>query len=515
MPKSSPSQDSTKSPIDEQTRANDIALRKKKNAEAQAAFRARRTNYIGTLEETVNSLESVLLQVQEANRDIHAEAMEWKQQYARLRLEFREREKYWKCLWQSRKSGHPIADDAPTLASSGSTAAALLQAPNTLDIHADHDQQQIQYPDQSISFRTDESCPPAYPGSDHPPYTTTSDAAFSPEERLPKYGQYTYPVNSASPRDPRWSMPQLAAGNPVSGPEGHHSPVYLESPSLTAPDMTYSSRPFGGAPEEQKVQLNTVMESGPYTFSNEERFGQRVAENSVPGSRSLSPSSSTPASASSTIAPAYPFTFPDPTTRSNDRGEIDMRRHSGSHGGEATFHGGTADLSSLSGLTASDSIRYRLSIRKSDAAPDSQQQGGAHSLGLGSSSATVLGCPLDNDGRGNSSSAMTHQDRASSESDSNGAAPTSRLRRRRGTRHTSSRSPSLGPPSLSCTVDTVAAIRAQAFGALRRTRARGKKSSEEAAKVAMDVLEARGIGIVGPMSSKRPRIDGEARAMET
>lgn len=52
MPKSSPSQDSTKSPIDEQTRANDIALRKKKNAEAQAAFRARRTNYIGTLEET-------------------------------------------------------------------------------------------------------------------------------------------------------------------------------------------------------------------------------------------------------------------------------------------------------------------------------------------------------------------------------------------------------------------------------------------------------------------------------
>lgn len=30
----------------------DVALRKKKNADAQAAFRARRANYIATLEET-------------------------------------------------------------------------------------------------------------------------------------------------------------------------------------------------------------------------------------------------------------------------------------------------------------------------------------------------------------------------------------------------------------------------------------------------------------------------------
>jgi hypothetical protein len=31
---------------------SDVALRKKKNADAQAAFRARRANYIATLEET-------------------------------------------------------------------------------------------------------------------------------------------------------------------------------------------------------------------------------------------------------------------------------------------------------------------------------------------------------------------------------------------------------------------------------------------------------------------------------
>lgn len=314
-----------------------------------------------------------------------------------------------------------------------------------------------------------------------------TDPSFSPEDRLPKYGQYTYPVNTASP--------------------SHQSPVYLESSS-------YSSRSFGGAPEEQKVQIHTVLENAPYTFSNEERYGHRLAENSVPGSRSLSPSSSTPASTSSTLTLAYPFTFPNPTARFNDRGEIDMRRHSVANGGEVTLHGGTADLSSLSGLTTSDADRYRVSIRKSDAAPDSQHQGSAQMPSIlgGTTSTSALSCTLDNNGCGSSSPTIGHQDRASSETDSNGASQTSRLRRRRGTQHTSSRSPSPGPPSLSC---TVAVIKAQAFGALRRTRARGKKSSEGAAKVALDVLEARGIGIGGSMSSKRPRLDSEALATET
>ena len=37
---------------DSSSRISDTALRKKKNADAQAAFRARRANYIATLEET-------------------------------------------------------------------------------------------------------------------------------------------------------------------------------------------------------------------------------------------------------------------------------------------------------------------------------------------------------------------------------------------------------------------------------------------------------------------------------
>ena len=53
---------------------------------------------------------------------------------------------------------------------------------------------------------------------------------------------------------------------------------------------------------------------------------------------------------------------------------------------------------------------------------------------------------------------------------------------------------------------TLAVIKAQAFGALRRTRARTKKGADGAAKVAIEALEARGIGMGVSTGSKRPRL---------
>ena len=47
-----PSPDPKAGSDDSSARVSDAALRKKKNADAQAAFRARRANYIATLEET-------------------------------------------------------------------------------------------------------------------------------------------------------------------------------------------------------------------------------------------------------------------------------------------------------------------------------------------------------------------------------------------------------------------------------------------------------------------------------
>ena len=66
------------------------------------------------------------------------------------------------------------------------------------------------------------------------------------------------------------------------------------------------------------------------------------------------------------------------------------------------------------------------------------------------------------------------------------------------------RSPSPGAPPLS---GTLAVIKAQAFGALRRTRSRAKKGADSAAKVALEALEARGIGMGVSTGSKRARIE--------
>ena len=72
-------------------------------------------------------------------------------------------------------------------------------------------------------------------------------------------------------------------------------------------------------------------------------------------------------------------------------------------------------------------------------------------------------------------------------------------------------SPSPGPPPI---CGTLAVIKAQAFGALRRTRGRSKKTSDSAAKAAVEALAARGIGVVGNPPAKRPRLhdgDGDLR----
>ncbi len=99
-------------------------------------------------------------------------------------------------------------------------------------------------------------------------------------------------------------------------------------------------------------------------------------------------------------------------------------------------------------------------------------------------------------------------ERGSSDGDST-PYPNARLRPRRSTLPSrSSRSPSPGAAPRSA---TLAVIKAQAFGALRRTRARTKRTSEGAAKVALDVLEARGLGMgVSPTTAtKRPRLDDD------
>lgn len=446
---------------------SDIALRKKKNADAQAAFRQRRANYIATLEETVTSLESVVLQLQDSCREARKEAGELRQDNARLRQEFRDREKFWRALYQARKSGQASdTADIPPLPSTFSPAHSQPSVmPNRL-----HASQTGHYNDDSIGYQggdesttmcngnyTSSTPSHAYPG--HSPslsYTGVDNEHLSSSgaphqmgsNRPSKFGQYPYPVQTMN-RDSTWNHTLSSSS---SG-----------SPTLTSPEL-YVSRPQ--FVDEQKAPLGQ-LETTPYIF---------------PGSRSISPSTSTPPSSSSTSLTS-PFQFAFPPEGTQDRPEFEYRRHSTAHNAEVTLHGGTADISLAS--AGSEGVRYRIGPRRANSGPERP----------------LLPTLPNFSGSENGS----HHERGSSEGEASAYSHHPKSRSRRGLERLS-RSPSPTTPPIS---GTLAVIKAQAFGALRRTRTRTKKSSDGAAKVAMEVLEARGMGMGVMPGTKRPRLQNE------
>ena len=457
----------------------DVALRKKKNADAQAAFRARRANYIATLEETgdvpfvfidsscltyltVTSLESVVLQLQDSCKDSWREAGTLRNENAYLRYEYREREKFWRTLWSAKKAGPEELPPMPPLFYACAQPVPL-PIPGNGHLHIQH------YGHDHLGYRSSDDpaavCHGPYtgPGQHYPCHS--SSVSFGPTDeitngtsqslnaRLSKYNGYNYAVPNS--RDGTWSSITQNVAGVAQNNQQSHTPPFGESPPLASSDMSYVPRfPV----EDQKVPLNG-LEAAPLVF---------------PDSRSLSPTS-TPGSASTTsLTSPFPFTFPENSV-GQDRTDFDYRRHSA----EVALHGGATDMT----LAGVDAVRYRLGNKRPPSSADRSLLSGLPLL-------AADGCsPRD---RGNSDESCTLYS-------------SSRLRNRRSTAASrSSRSPSPNPPPLS---GTLAVIKAQAFGALRRTRARTKKSAERASKVAMDVLEARGIGMNVTTGTKRPRLD--------
>lgn len=70
-------------------------LRKRKNADAQAAFRKKRDAYIATLEETVNNLEAVAQELKRSHNENCAEAQEYRDENRRLKEQLQEQERFW------------------------------------------------------------------------------------------------------------------------------------------------------------------------------------------------------------------------------------------------------------------------------------------------------------------------------------------------------------------------------------------------------------------------------------
>ncbi|KAL1761940.1 hypothetical protein FB107DRAFT_244746 [Schizophyllum commune] len=408
---------------DDDARKADIALRKKKNADAQAAFRQRRANYIATLEETVTSLEQVVLQLQDSCREAQQQAHEYKQQNSRLRHELKERDRIWRSLLDARKGPHDPHDDLPL-------------PPNLSPIQMSASTPYAQDPAVCAPYQSSD---PSYPNSYAPSDSSTASVAAS----MPRVAKYSYDYQDI---------------------QSTASPTFTESPSLTSPtitsqDLSYAPRYPG---DDSKAALAALDSAAPYVFSN---------------SRSISPSS-TPPSSSASLAASYQF-YPD----ANGVADHDYyRRYSHpTSAADLALHGGDASL----GGPASDALRMRFGNNGTAPAParrDSAQNG--------------LPAPF---GGSDHSSGSPRSDGDPAPNPRKRPAPDNTDSARQ------SLSPSPGPGPMS---GTLAVIKAQAFGALRRTRTR-KKTSESAARVAMDVLEARGIGMGVPKGAKRQRVDDD------
>lgn len=467
-----------------------LHLRKQVDTSAFSVACARADPYL-----PVTNLESVVLQLQESCREAKTEAAELRKENSRLRHGGRERDKFFHAMLASRgkpngrSDSHP-EDFPPHLQTNYSPSNG---GPLPSPIASSHVNQ---YGDQAMANRYQTPRDPsgsmsnnasfnsgheysnrsptltfAGPEADHGSIDGRPNSMHS--QRMPnnKYGPYSPYEVDGNVRDHVWAQNMAQAPMPggdamqQDGSSSSHSPSFVEpSSNLTSPEMSYVPRyPV----EDQKMSLTSLDTTAPYVFSH---------------SRPLSPSASTTSSASSTMTSPFPFQFTDNSVPQDRPDYNNFRRHSTTGAGaELTLHGGTAHIS----LMGDD--RYRLpAVRRPNNGADSQSFAPVPSL----------------------SAENPSHERNDAEADASYYHGSQAPVRRSATTSRTSRSPSPGTPPI---CGTLAVIKAQAFGALRRTRTRTKKGSEGAAKAAMEALEARGIGMgmSAPKSNKRPRLDDD------
>lgn len=168
----------------------------------------------------VTSLESVVLQLQDSCREARSESGDLRQDNARLRHELREREKFWRALWQARKTGQaPESDDLPPLPSS------FAAHPQPTNINNRTPSSHGHYSDDSMGYQTgDETsnslCSSSYTSAPSHSYATQSPAlSYTGVEteqitsggtghhmnaRVSRYGSYPYPMQPIN-RDGPWT----------------------------------------------------------------------------------------------------------------------------------------------------------------------------------------------------------------------------------------------------------------------------------------------------------------------
>lgn len=400
-------------------------LRRKKNADAQAAFRSRRANYIANLEETVTRLEFVVRELQDNCREARDVAEETKQENAELRSTInamrqaeRERERVWRAL-NNRANPQATLSDTSSDTDGSLVPASVSSCQQTLggmvsmhDGHSMMDQYQprLGYP-QPGELAVHQLPSPADTMNAMPNY----DAYGNNQNMMmsgPNYPLFPSDHHHQHSHSDQWGTTSSMHGNySMDAMEADAAPMTCSPGSqIIIPDLT----------EDGQIERNAMV-----------RF------HNSPALASFDPS----------------VTMRHPSTPASDRG-MDQGRTGSPHSG--------IDIQTPRRLT-----RSRAQFRRTQSS--------------GSEPYPTQGSSADREAR----------------------------RERRRARESSPDGPAFS--------DTLAVIKAQAFGTARKTRTRANRGvSEHAARVAMEVLEARGLSLgvsldsVGERRRRRSARNAEA-----
>ncbi|KDQ08488.1 hypothetical protein BOTBODRAFT_37928 [Botryobasidium botryosum FD-172 SS1] len=499
-------QDNPDRPLSPKTSAT---LKRKKNADAQAAFRVRRANYISNLEETVTGLEVIVRQLQDACRSARDEANQLRMENNRLLANMeslRQREAHWRSLCSPAASmPHPDAPDLFYRQQMGSSDSLGQNMGHPDDVQM----QVLPLPDHPNPLQPLSLGMTSLPdlmsqfGSGGP---SSASPFESPLGVSPSMSHQGFHTSRARVRDGRVSgpTPHRREGGEVdyspfdsftmyargeAGRDFDWAPESLGGPSaegqFQSPSMQqqFASR---GRPEIRQGGFSAEFNSHASRDSSSDASARAIHipdldnDRSFPGSRSLSPSSDVSAAVSA-------------TSSSFDSTMADLSLF-----GPSTMFGAHANLSQpdmrnlnnvpLPSFAASDGE----TIHMDD--------------GSGLSRNQTIKAPHQ---RTHSNPEAPIFDTRLAPSDASFAGPSSSGRKLSvPDAYMDQGSPAPNSPPLS---NTLAVIKAQSFGTLRKSRGKTKPSrSENAVKVAMEVLNARGLGLgLGLDNKRRKRADGE------
>ena len=428
----------------------------------------------------VTNLETVVLQLQDSCKEVKSENETLRREVERWKQNTRHAERTARKLWQAQQRSGMIPNGQSHEYNSLHAQSAVGAPPMSPGLMAHYGDNGMRYPssnDQSVSLGSafqhtgmaqdmQQRSPTTYSQPVAADGSGDGRSQHMESHRMHGYERY-YTVPSGAGHDGGWPHNGQASVSPsdvLDSGSSSHSPSYVESPTLTSPELAY--------PQYMDEKAD-ILDSPSYVFSNAD-------------SRSISPAISTPTSTSSTssIATApFPFTFQSDSMM-QDRAEFGYRRSG--PGPQLTLHGGTADITVAP--SRRDGSRYGVAPRAPNPLTDRPI---TQALAAYSRSENGSG-GRDRDSDNESTSYGYSRSRGRSE------APSAH----------GSRSPSPVPPICG----TLAVIKAQAFGALRRTRTKGKKTTESAARAAVEALEARGIEMGIAVGSKRPRLHDDSDA---